>query len=609
MENLKITLFFAAGDVGGVNVPPQGHSYIASYMEDKGPFIFQGLKCDARYTPALEVTAKLHLFKPDAVFMTVGPSNLWNSAYWTHEIKTMMPNVFIAWGGFLPTFIPEEILGKYPFVDAVSRFDGEESCLALGRALLNGQRDFSEVPNLSWRKSGKIINNPLVPPTDLSQLTHFNVDLYSNDIRKETAVHLALSRGCPYRCGAKICSGYWGGGFSIVSADFFRQLMADLKKYRGLKKVHFTDHLSRPGVLELFEDVLPQFPDYKYHGRSGVEGLDEDKVRRIAKLGFQYIALYSSPLAPSAMKRRCKEISMAGLPEVLGWFRKYDIAFTVGVHIGTADETMEELRYTMETIDDLDLEKDQLEITFGTYVQPGSVDYERLLEQYPGFKYLKPERLGDNYLYQNNEYGRAYAVYDFSAKYQYRDIFDLKTLPISVFSTYIPSESLPFDFKTLVQVANTYHIGQEMPDQGLALKGQQKYIAYLDAVRKSFGGRLGCLEKTGQLLEILNAYFLLNGRQFDFLTAPFYFERTLRGLDLSRLPSFGRKFVLGEDKPDSTTASWLIVHLNPESMGYAESWLKHYSGRVLDLISIYKNPQLINSPPEIMIERMTVNAA
>lgn len=599
-DSLRVLLFFVAGDGGSPGVIPLGLSYLASYMQDRGPFIFKGICTlpddkERLYKISPETMNDIKAFNPDVIFMTVSPSNLWNSAYWAEKLKQELPDIFIVWGGFLPSFIPEDILREMPFIDAANMFEGERAALALGNKLLNGCFDFADVPNLCWRRGTDIIKNPIGKAMDLGELNNFSLDLF--EVVKTTRhLNFAVSRGCPYTCKTKICGGYWGGHFSTVSPHFLRDFLEKTSSYPDIRLIVFDDYLNRPQVLSLFESVLPEFP-FIYRGRSGFEGLTEEIVQRIKKLNFSYLYMYSMPLVPSAQKRRCKEIAVSDYDNAVRLLRKYNISFRFPVHIGTSNETLKELEMTFDIIDNLDLEPTQLEITFGTYIQPGSIDYERLLEKYPKLNWLKEQELDSAYMYMYSSAPGArkkpYTIFNIGTEYNLSDIETLKTVPYKEVTIY--SSVFPFDFNQMCMQINYRHIEKELnPKSIIGIGKYNAYISFLDVLKKALSGKQGIIKKMHIFLHYFNEYLNTRKAVFDFVTCDYYFQRTLKGLQFDSLSCFNSLIVLDDGINSNQWAEYIVLHVHPEYSAMHKDLLSQYHGNVIFTTDVFMDANRIN---------------
>jgi len=149
------------------------------------------------------------------------------------QVKAVLPQTYVLLGGLTASFFHEEIMKDFPSVDGIIRGEAEAPLVELGSALLQQKGDFFSIPNLTWRRKGKILINPLsyvASEEDLQSLSFANFSLLRNHSKyiqhealvsragkiagKRTAekermelpvFHLAVGRGCPVQC--TWCSG------------------------------------------------------------------------------------------------------------------------------------------------------------------------------------------------------------------------------------------------------------------------------------------------------------------------------------------------------------------------------------------------------------------
>ena len=199
------------------------------------------------------------------------------------KIKTAFPQIFVLLGGFTASFFHEEIMRNFDAVDGIIRGEAEGPILELTHAILQGKQDLFSVPNLTWRRKGRILINPLsyvASEQDLNRLSFNNFVLLKNHstyIRyvgqpfyvkgvskqknfwiyslKSPIYDLLVGRGCPVQC--TWCSG------SIPSQETIsgRKEVA----FRGVEDVVQTIREALSYGYETFHicfDPYPSKPDY-----------------------------------------------------------------------------------------------------------------------------------------------------------------------------------------------------------------------------------------------------------------------------------------------------------------------------------------------------------
>ncbi|MCD6548543.1 MAG: cobalamin-dependent protein, partial [Thermodesulfobacterium sp.] len=143
----------------------------------------------------------------------------------------------IIMGGPHVSFLPEEALS---YADFVIRGEGEKSLLKLIDQIEKGKDDFSSIPNLSYKKDGKVYHNPLderfidlndLPMPDYTLVEGFNPN-------KLKIYPISTSRGCPYNCIFCSVVSMFGRKYRFGDNEF---VLEELKTVKKGQHVFFYD--------------------------------------------------------------------------------------------------------------------------------------------------------------------------------------------------------------------------------------------------------------------------------------------------------------------------------------------------------------------------------
>jgi radical SAM superfamily enzyme YgiQ (UPF0313 family) len=199
------------------------------------------------------------------------------------KIKGAFPQIPIFLGGFTASYFHEEILRNFDTIDGVIRGEAEIPISELAKAILQGKEDLFSIPNLTWRRKGRVLINPLsyvAAAKDLNNLSFTNFPLlknYATYIRfvgqpfyvkgvskeknfwmyslKSPIYHLPVGRGCPVQCT------WCGGGcFSQKTITGRGEVI-----FRGIEEVLHSIQEAVSYGYETFHvcfDPYPQEPDY-----------------------------------------------------------------------------------------------------------------------------------------------------------------------------------------------------------------------------------------------------------------------------------------------------------------------------------------------------------
>ncbi|HUU41463.1 MAG TPA: cobalamin-dependent protein [Desulfatiglandales bacterium] len=120
--------------------------------------------------------------------------------YLCELIKEHNPSIFIFLGGYFPTIYYEEVFSRTSAVDLIVTGEGEIPALKIIELLERGENPINEdIPNLAWKKDGKIHLTKKGVRFDLKKKALLNLEL----LRYPKAYDIlpyAFSRGCPYHC-------------------------------------------------------------------------------------------------------------------------------------------------------------------------------------------------------------------------------------------------------------------------------------------------------------------------------------------------------------------------------------------------------------------------
>ncbi len=199
------------------------------------------------------------------------------------RVKEAFPSLYVLLGGYTASFFHEEIMKNFDGVDGVIRGEAEIPLLELAKSLLQGRNDLFSIPNLTWRRKGRILINPLsyiASEKELNDLSFTNFSLLKNYLTyiryigqpfyvkgvskeknfwmyslKSPIYHLVVGRGCPVQCT-------WCGG-----GRFSSEIITGRKEVT-FRKIERVLHSIQEAVAYGYEtfhicfDPFPQTPQY-----------------------------------------------------------------------------------------------------------------------------------------------------------------------------------------------------------------------------------------------------------------------------------------------------------------------------------------------------------
>jgi radical SAM superfamily enzyme YgiQ (UPF0313 family) len=160
-----------------------------------------------------------------------------------HVAKQVLPDAWVVLGGLTSSAFAGEIVEHFPMVDFVIRGDAERPLLALAQALVREapgvMPDLSDIPNLTYRRDGQVVENPrtyCAAPEDFADFNFIDLDWLEHeddyyvheylvidmklaeyareggDISKYRGRWITTARGCDFECS------YCGGARSAHKA-------------------------------------------------------------------------------------------------------------------------------------------------------------------------------------------------------------------------------------------------------------------------------------------------------------------------------------------------------------------------------------------------------
>jgi radical SAM superfamily enzyme YgiQ (UPF0313 family) len=240
----------------------------------------------------------------------VGISTITSTANRAYAIadKVKQSGVPVIMGGPHVTFMTEEALCH---ADYVVRGEGEKALMAFIDAW-EGNKDFTNVPNLSYKKDNTIINNPMNDfITNLDELPYPDFKLFKpldKKTWKTKIVPIQTSRGCPFDCEFCSVTGMFGKKYRFRSTQ---NIIDELKQYDHKKHFiffyddNFTANPKR--AKELLNAMIKNKLKFKWSTQVRtdiVKDIELVKLMKKAGCNFLYIGFESvNPDSLLAMKK------------------------------------------------------------------------------------------------------------------------------------------------------------------------------------------------------------------------------------------------------------------------------------------------------------------
>lgn len=195
--------------------------------------------------------------------------------WWVHSagairtaqiIKNLGFDCKIVVGGITSSYYAEEILANYEVIDFVMVGECDYEIIKLVEEIKKEELDLVGVPNLVYRRGGKIVKNPVRLPdiTDSLEITRYDALVDKPRVNEDRAI-VPITRGCVQDCcycGASRESFNWNMQRPEMSMIKPSLLVNMIKKnrYKGRDKIYIYGDVRQGGLeyVEEFFDLLTE---------------------------------------------------------------------------------------------------------------------------------------------------------------------------------------------------------------------------------------------------------------------------------------------------------------------------------------------------------------
>ena len=339
--------------------PPIGVLYIGTYLLENGfdvEIIDTKIEDDYIELISKKVKENDYLF---VGFTVIIGGILKNAKTITKLIREIKPDLPIVWGGIIPSILPDECLKKYR-PDYVVRFESEETCLELARAIKN-KSSIENIKGISYLKDGKIITNPVrMPKLNLDDYLIPKWELFGSYFNKRQVPYYFLimsSRGCPFNCtfcykhsideGLRVTIPPWRGR----SAQHVIKEIDYIHKKTGTRVFTFGDDnflISKKRAKEIF-DYLRKKKFYIEECTGHINFMDDEMAGYMEGV-VQTFSFSTESASPRLQKYIDKKINIETIPGKVERLYEKGISCTTSLIVGFPTETKEDLRKNVELL-------------------------------------------------------------------------------------------------------------------------------------------------------------------------------------------------------------------------------------------------------------------
>ncbi|HAB51142.1 MAG TPA: hypothetical protein DCE80_03035 [Ignavibacteriales bacterium] len=201
-------------------------------------------------------------------------------------------------GGNLITRLEKSFIKDWVFelIDGAVLFQGEVTLTSIYFALQEG-RELDSVPNLIWKRNGKIVENKIeyLTPKDFGRPMYENLSF--NSYWGINYIPVLGSRGCYYGKCTFCAIPYAYGNNGFLGNDNPISVYDDMVsgyELTGINKYKFMEEALHPAILKKLSDkILSENFDCEFEGYARFDNFwkDENFLKRVAKAGLRKVYL------------------------------------------------------------------------------------------------------------------------------------------------------------------------------------------------------------------------------------------------------------------------------------------------------------------------------
>ena len=267
---------------------PLGPLYLTRALEDAGFEVdFRDYQCVDSDDP-FEMSVFLDFLRDPAP--VIGLSCMANLLPFTilaiRALREAYPDCTLVLGGVGAKAVEEKILSRFPWIDVISRGEGERTVPELLRTIQQ-QGELAEVDGISFRQNGHIHHTP--DRQRIAELDSIPFPAFEKiDLNRYAGYGMMTSRGCPYLCTFCSVAPVWNLQSHSRSPGNIVDEMEFLHREAGVDLFLFQDEFFVSGktqVMKFCRELVSRGLDVQWKAFGRVNLVDREMMRAMAECG------------------------------------------------------------------------------------------------------------------------------------------------------------------------------------------------------------------------------------------------------------------------------------------------------------------------------------
>ena len=352
--------------------PPLGLAFLAGALEQAGNPV-KLMDCVVFPYSRDYLASMLRDFKPDLVGATAVTMTVDHALEALEAVKAMDPSLTTVIGGPHATFCATNILQSYDQVDVVVCGEGENTLVALTRAL-ETHAPWEKIAGIAFRNGNRIVRTAAPPLADLDELAPPARQLIPLGRYRALGmpVSMTTSRGCPFKC--IFCVGRKMVGARIRYRDPVRVVdeMEDLS-VMDFHQINLADDLftANPDhCLAVCNEIVDRGLKVKWTSFARVDTVSRKVLEKMRQAGCTTVSFGVESGSPEMLRRIKKGITLEQVVHAMQLCRDCGIDPHASFILGLPGETETTLAQT---------------VTFGDHLKAMGVSHGfHILAPFPG---------------------------------------------------------------------------------------------------------------------------------------------------------------------------------------------------------------------------------
>lgn len=349
-------------------LPPLGLGYIASCL-DQDNHIIKILDLPVLDLTLEDIKKEMQDFNPDLIAMAAITPTMDKALRIAEELKQVLPNTKIIFGGPHPSLFPESLMKEHSVIDAIAIGEAEYTFKELANELENKNPNLAKVKGLCIRTNDHIRRTeprPII--SDLNELPiptrkYFDMEKYiplPNQYKVLPVTNMITGRGCPYaQCTFCFEAGEMKPAFRRISVDRAIEEVKYLVDDYGIREISFWDDVFFVGekwITDFCNKLKQEKLDIKWSALGFVNYMTYPILKAAADAGCWNIFYGLESGNPQVLKNIKKSHDMNHARKVLNWTHELGIESRGSFIFGLPGENPEIAEETINFAIELDLD-------------------------------------------------------------------------------------------------------------------------------------------------------------------------------------------------------------------------------------------------------------